>query len=102
MQLYRASEISSSETRWRGENATGWREPAFDRLVDAFNITMDPAERVPQRAQMAQLLTEELPSIPLSYNPNAHAFLSSVTGLTRTSLYTTGRVSWNVERWDIQ
>jgi peptide/nickel transport system substrate-binding protein len=99
MVLYRASEISSPETRWRGENASGWREPAFDRLVDAFNVTMDPNERVRQRAQMAELLTQELPSIPLSYNPNAHAFLSTVTGITKTSLYTTGRVSWNVERW---
>jgi len=102
MVLYRASEISNAATRWRGENRTGWTNLEYDRLVDAFNTTMDQSERVKQRAQMAQLLTEDLPSIALSYNPNAHAYLSSVKGLTRTGLYTTGRATWNIERWELQ
>lgn len=102
MVLYRASEVTSAETRWRGENTMGWSNLAYDRLVDAFNVTMDPNERVQQRAQMAQLLTEELPAIALSYNPNAHAYLASVKGLARSSLYTTGRVTWNIEQWELE
>ena len=100
--LYRSSEVSSAESRWRGENRGGWINPEFDRLVQAFFTTMEPSERVQQRAQIARILTEELPSIALSYNPNAHAYLASVKGLTRTSLYTTGRPTWNIERWELQ
>jgi peptide/nickel transport system substrate-binding protein len=100
--LYRSSEVSSAETRWRGENRGGWVSPEYDRLVQAFFTTMDPGERVQQRAQIGRILTEELPSIVLSYNPNAHAYLASVKGLTKTSLYTTGRTTWNIERWELQ
>src|SRR5439155_9472596 len=38
---YRVSEVMTAETRWRGENVTGWANPAFDRLVDAFFVTLD-------------------------------------------------------------
>ena len=99
---YRLSEVSSAETRWRGLNSGGWKNPAYDRLVDAFDTTIDPNERIQQRAQMAQLLTEELPSIALTYNANAHAYLESVKGITRALLYTTGRIGWNIERWELQ
>ncbi|HEY3118642.1 MAG TPA: ABC transporter substrate-binding protein, partial [Chloroflexota bacterium] len=32
--LYRASEVTSADNRWRGENRTGWAIPAYDKLVD--------------------------------------------------------------------
>ena len=41
-------------------------------------MTLDQDERVQQRAQMAKILSEELPSIMLTGNPNMHAFFSSV------------------------
>jgi len=100
---YRASEVMSAETRWRGENVTGWANPAYDRLVDAFNITLDPNERVQQRAQMAKLFSEEVPAIMLTENPNMHAFLSSVKNVSpRVPYHTTGRITWNIERWELQ
>jgi peptide/nickel transport system substrate-binding protein len=101
MALYRSGEISSADNRWRGENRGAWSNAEYDRLFQAFFTTMDPNERVQQRAQIGRILTEELPSIVLSYNPNAHAYLASVKGLTRTSLYTTGRPTWNIERWEL-
>ena len=77
--------------------------PAYDRLVEAFNVTLDPNERVRQRAQMAKLISEELPSIVLTYNPNAHAYLSTVKNVTPTPPpKTTGRITWNIERWKLQ
>src|SRR6266545_1708191 len=96
MAAYRASEVMTAETRWRGENVTGWGHPAFDRLVDAFNVTLDPDERAQQRAEMAKLLSEELPSIQLTHNPNMHAFLSSVKNVSPgVSPVTIGRITWD-------
>ena len=101
--IYRASEVMTAETRWRGENVSGWGNPAFDQLVDAFNATLDPNERVQQRAQMAKLLSEGLPSITLTYNPNMHAFLSAVKNVSPAlTPLTIGRITWNIERWDLQ
>jgi peptide/nickel transport system substrate-binding protein len=102
MAIYRSTEVRSAETRWRGENLSGWANPAFDQLVDAFNITLDPNERVQQRAQMAKLISEELPAIPLTYNPNMHAYLASVKNVGPVQMQTTGRMTWNIERWELQ
>jgi len=101
MALYRAAEVSSADNRWRGENRGGWTSPEYDQLVDAFQSTLDGAERVQQRAAIARILSTELPSLVISYNPNTHAYLSSVKGITATSLNTTGRLTWNIERWEL-
>jgi ABC-type transport system substrate-binding protein len=103
MARYRASEVSTPETRWRGENVTGWRNLAYDALVDAFTVTLDPQERIQQRAQMAKLMSDELPSIMLTDNPNMHAFLSTVKNINAVVPYkTTGRITWNIHQWELQ
>jgi len=102
MALYRSTDITSAENRWRGENYTGWQSPEFDRLVNAFYVTLDRDERIQQRAQMARMLSEELPSIMLAANPNAHGFLSTVKNVPSTTpLHTTGRITWNIAQWEL-
>jgi peptide/nickel transport system substrate-binding protein len=98
---YRTSEISSAATRWRGENQSGWSNAEFDRLVEALGVTLDPNERNQQRAQMARLLTEELPSLTLTPNPNIFAYLNTVKNVGNSTTYSTGRITWNVEQWEI-
>jgi len=100
--IYRASEVTSAVNRWRGENRTGWANLEYDRLVDAFNVTLNPDERVQQRAQMARLLTEDVPAIVLAPNPNSYAYLNTVKNVGGTTMFTTGRITWNIERWEIQ
>jgi peptide/nickel transport system substrate-binding protein len=101
--VYRGSEIMTADKGWRGENVPGWSNVEFDRLVDAFYVTLDQNERVQQRAQMAKILSEELPSIMLTGNPNMHAFLSSVKNVDRTTPpLTIGRITWNIDRWELE
>jgi peptide/nickel transport system substrate-binding protein len=100
--LYRASEVTSAGNRWRGENRTGWANLEYDRLVDAFNVTLDPDQRIQQRAQMARLLTEDLPALVLAPNPNAYAYLNTVRNVGGTTMFTTGRITWNIEKWEVQ
>jgi hypothetical protein len=102
MARYRASEVATPENRWRGENVTGWRNPAFDQLVDAFNVTLDPNERIQQRVQMAKLMSDEVPAIMLTENPNMHANLATVKNVTpRPPWPATGRITWNIHQWEL-
>jgi peptide/nickel transport system substrate-binding protein len=101
--VYRGSEVMTADRGWRGENVTGWKNDQFDRLVDLFYATLDQNERIQQRAQMARILSDELPSIMLTGNPNMHAFLSSVKNVSPTTPpLTIGRITWNIERWELQ
>ena len=101
--VYRGSEVMAAERGWRGENVPGYSNPEFDRLVDAFYSTLDQNERVQQRAQIAKILSDDLPSITLTGNPNMHAFLSSVKNVSATTPpLTIGRITWNIERWELQ
>ncbi|HEY3116396.1 MAG TPA: ABC transporter substrate-binding protein [Chloroflexota bacterium] len=100
--LYLGSEVTSAENRWQGQNSNGWVNPAYDRLVETFSTTLDPNQRIQERAQIAKILSEELPAIILSHNPNTHAFLSTVRGITnKVSFFATGRITWNIEQWEI-
>lgn len=100
--VYRGSEVMTPDRGWRGENVSGWSNPEFDRLVDAFYTNLDQNERIQQRAQVAKILSDELPSIPLTGNPNMHAFMSSVKNVnTRTPPLTMGRITWNIYEWDL-
>jgi peptide/nickel transport system substrate-binding protein len=103
MARYRSSELATAETRFRGDNNTGWTNPAYDQLVDLFTVTLDPNERAQQRAQMAKLMSDELPAIMLTDNPNMFAFLAKVKNVSAKVPYrTTGRITWNIERWELQ
>lgn len=101
MTVLLGSQAGGPENRWRGENRGGWINPEFDRLVGAFNVTLDPGQRIQQRAQIARVMSEEVPSIVLSFNPNAHAYLSSLKNIVKPSLYTTGLIGWNVDKWEL-
>ncbi len=80
----------------------GYSNPAYDQLFDAWSVALDQNERIQQRAQMAKILSDDLPSIMLTPNPNAHAFLSTVKNIPPTTPYkTTGRITWNIERWEL-
>jgi peptide/nickel transport system substrate-binding protein len=99
--LYRTSEITGPDNRWRGENRTGWSNAEYDRLVDAFSVTLDPEQRVQQRAQMARLVTEDLPALMLAPNPNTHAYSNRIKNVGKTTIYTTGRITWNIHQWEV-
>jgi len=100
---YRSSALATPENRWRGDNNTGWTSAAYDSLVDAFSVTLDPEQRVQQRAEIAKVMSDELPAIMLTDNPNAHAILSRIKNVQSSVAYlTSGRITWNIEKWELQ
>jgi peptide/nickel transport system substrate-binding protein len=97
LRAYTSAGIPRPENRWLGRNRVAWINPDYDRLVESFNTTLEPAERTRQMAEMARLFTEDLPEIPLYFDPGVMAY---VTGLTGPRLVAPkGMISWDIYRW---
>lgn len=52
-------------------NEVGWRDPAFDVLLDQADRSVDPAERIALLAEAEALLLADLPVLPL-YHPKTY------------------------------
>lgn len=50
-----------------GNNNTGWSNPAYDRIMDQIEKESDPKKRNALFEQANQLLSEEMPVLPLYY-----------------------------------
>lgn len=92
--------IARPETRWNGQNRGGWSHPEFDRLQEAFRTTLDPTERMRHLTDAIAILSEELPVLPLYFNPGVIAFPSSLQGIDLKA--GDGEVSWNVHEWELR
>jgi len=99
---FSSSQIAGPANRWSGRNRQGWSHAEFDLLAEAFNKTLDPEQRIQQRVRMAQLLSEELPSIMLHYNLNPTVHLAALKGLVLSSTLSTGGTSWNMHEWELK
>lgn len=92
--------IPRPENRWAGGNRGGWSNAEYDRLVEAFNTTLDRNERAKQAAQLTRIYSEELPSITLLFaiQPMAH-----VAALRGPGLVAPGAVmGWNAHEWEFR
>jgi peptide/nickel transport system substrate-binding protein len=99
--IFTSSQIGTPENRWRGSNRGGWSNPTYDRLVETFNTTLDPELRIRQRAEIARLLSEELPVVMLSQNPNVTAHINALRGPSTGMVGTTGLSAWNIHEWEL-
>lgn len=95
-----SSTIASAETRWVGNNRTGFSNPGFDRLAEAYATTLDRTERQRQLTEMARIFSEELPAISLYFNPGIVAFAASLHG--PLPFGPDADVSWNVHEWELR
>jgi peptide/nickel transport system substrate-binding protein len=88
------------ETRWNGQNRGGWSNPEFDRLDEGFRTTLDPTERTRHLAGAIALLSDQLPVLPLYFNPGVLAYPSALRGIDLKA--GDGEVSWNVHQWEFR
>ncbi len=94
-----SSQIPTAENRWSGQNRGGWNSPEFDRVYDALSTTLEPNERVRRVAELARLLSQELPNYPLIANLGAITHLSILKGPEPGTPETT--YHWNVHEWEL-
>ena len=69
------------ENRWLGGNFGGWPStPEYERAIDQFKQTLDQKTRYEAYAQAAKIITEDMATIPMLYNPQVLAFRSVLSG----------------------
>lgn len=95
---YHSASIGIPANRWVGNNRGAWRNDEFDRFSDAFADAVAPADRIRYIAQMARVMTENLPGIPLSFSLGVDAHVAGLHGaqqVAQESLF-----AWNIYEWE--
>jgi peptide/nickel transport system substrate-binding protein len=80
------AEIGSAENRWGGENRSGWSNPEYDCLYEAFLTTLDRGERTRQFVQMQRLISEQLPTYFTHFAAGATMWVADLKGPSPTPL----------------
>jgi peptide/nickel transport system substrate-binding protein len=96
---YTTANIMRPETRWQGRNRGGWSHAEYDRLVDAFQTTLDRNERNQQAVQALTLLSEDVGVMSLYFNLAVLAYPSELKGINIRS--GDGEMTWNVHQWEL-
>ncbi len=98
---FHSRDIARPETRWTGSNRYGFVNREYDRLVEAWETTLDRTERIQHLAQMERIVMEELPAIPLYYNPRVIAYAAGLKNV-RPKLVDDGGVERRLWEWEWQ
>ena len=80
MNKFSTAEIATADKAWRGSNRTGYVSPAFDSVYDDFSKALDRDERNRLLADMARLLNDDLPVMPMYFNYEVLAHAAGLVG----------------------
>jgi peptide/nickel transport system substrate-binding protein len=83
-----------------GGGRGGWSHAEFDRLVDAYNGTLNKSERTRAIVEMARIFSEQLPKLTDFYNVRVTAHTGLLVGPLLGSGPDAGSDSWNVHVWE--
>jgi peptide/nickel transport system substrate-binding protein len=93
----RAAQIPSAENRWQGSNQTGWSNPEFERLAQAFETSLERRPRDQAAVAMLKLISDEVPVYPLYYSLSFMAYSAKLLGPTVSVSEET--LHWNLPQW---
>lgn len=96
---YSSAGIGRPENRWFGNNRGGWSNEEFDRLSAAFADAVSPADRTRYIAQMARVMTENVPGIPLYFELGTEAFSANLHGPNPVAQESV--IPWNIHEWTL-
>ncbi len=91
--------IAGPENRWAGTNRSGWSNPEFDRLWQAYGTTLDSNERIQQIIQMEKIFTEDVPAVPHFFTPAATAYVAALEGPVAAQTPDAGRGVHRIWEW---
>lgn len=98
---FHTRDTARPETRWTGSNRYGYVNREYDRLVEAWEAALDRAERIRHLAQMERIAMEDLPTIPLYFNPRVIAYAAGLKGVA-TKLVDEGGIERRIWQWEWQ
>jgi peptide/nickel transport system substrate-binding protein len=96
--MYGSAQLPTPQNRYTGKNRGSWLNASYDRLLDAFSKTLDRSQRNGQLAQIAQIISEDIPSIPLYYNVDVLAYVPALQGPTPAG---PDGAWWNMHTWEL-
>ena len=96
---FTSSQVGTRANRWVGTNRGGWSNAEYDRIWDELNSTLARSERERQIAQLARVLSEEVPAFPLYAQAEVWAYSRSVRGLQPGANDTDPL--WNIYLWEV-
>jgi peptide/nickel transport system substrate-binding protein len=99
-----SSAIANDENRWVGANAGGWSNPAYDGLFTEMTRTLEAGPRQELQLQLLKMVAEEVPVIPLWYEPLGVVHRKGVEGMNRRphAPPLTQMSTWNIHTWDLK
>ncbi len=95
-----SAQIPTPANRWRGNNRGAWSNAEYDRLWDAFQTTLDRAERNRLVIQLMRLATEDVAMLFLFHSPNVTAHWAGLRGPEIGTPDTL--VNWNIHEWELR
>jgi peptide/nickel transport system substrate-binding protein len=95
VRFLRASEIPTPENRWRGSNRGGWNHPEFERLTEAYDTTLDRAQRNQRIVDLLKVVSSEVPAYPLYYNFAVQPYVADLRGPLGGINW-----NWNLPEWE--
>jgi peptide/nickel transport system substrate-binding protein len=98
--VFAGPEIGSPANRWTGENRSGWSNPEYDRLVEAYKTTLDRSERNRQAAQMVGIITREVAAIPTYFILFPNVRVANLHGPELGASDTLDH--WNIHEWEFR
>lgn len=81
LQGMNTSSIPTAQNRWTGSNRGSWSNPEYDRLVSAWESSLDREQRKGYMIQMARLFSEELGSTPIFYHVTVTPHVAALAGV---------------------
>jgi len=96
---FTSAKRATAENRWSGINFGGWSKPEYDRLAETLATSLDLATRTNTMVQMTQVMSEEVPVLPLYYSLDVVAHVAALRGV---KVARDGSIAWNVEQWELK
>jgi peptide/nickel transport system substrate-binding protein len=94
------NQIPGPENGWRGSAWNGYSNPEMDRLIVAFGVALEPADRVRLAREIERLFTTDLGVIPMFFPVNSNVFHADLTGpIVRPA---SSNFTWNMHEWQFR
>ncbi len=94
---FTAAMTGGPNNRWQGSNFGGWpSSKEYEDLIIKWDTTLDRPARYQAAAQASKILTEDVATIPLLYNPQVIAFRNTLSGV-RAPL-----TAYNIAEWTLK
>jgi peptide/nickel transport system substrate-binding protein len=97
---YTSEQIPRPENRWHGDNRGGWSSAEYDRVHQAYMMTLDRSERVRQVAQLERIMNEDAAVVPLMFNSYVVPHVAALQGPVARHAPLAGDTFLHVQQWE--